>query len=87
LEWGGGATPFPLLDLESRDVISIPTALQILLQPILAGLTVPPARIEKVLDQDIYLIERFDRTPHGATYFRTPFISGLTITGAHESES
>jgi len=53
----------------------------------LAGLTVPPVRIEKVLDQDIYLIERFDRTPHGATYFRTPFISGLTITGAHESES
>jgi len=53
----------------------------------LAGLTVPPVRIEKVLDQDIYLIERFDRPPHGATYFRTPFISGLTITGAHESES
>src|SRR5580658_2972007 len=53
----------------------------------LAGLTVPPVRIEKVLGQDIYLIERFDRTPHGATYFRTPFISGLTITGAHESES
>ena len=53
----------------------------------LAGLTVPPVRIEKVLDQDIYLIERFDRAPHGATYIRTPFISGLTITGAHESES
>jgi serine/threonine-protein kinase HipA len=53
----------------------------------LAGLTVPPVRIEKVLGQDIYLIERFDRTPHGATYSRTPFISGLTITGAHESES
>jgi serine/threonine-protein kinase HipA len=53
----------------------------------LAGLTVPPVRIEKVLDQDIHLIERFHRTPHGATYFRTPFISGLTITGAHESGS
>src|SRR5262249_41867765 len=26
LEKGGGATPFPLLDLESRDAISIPTA-------------------------------------------------------------
>ena len=26
LEWGGGATPFSLLDLESRDAISIPTA-------------------------------------------------------------
>ncbi|HMI53398.1 MAG TPA: type II toxin-antitoxin system HipA family toxin [Candidatus Saccharimonadales bacterium] len=53
----------------------------------LAGLTVPPVRIERVLGQDIYLIERFDRTPNGATYFRIPFISGLTITGAHESES
>jgi serine/threonine-protein kinase HipA len=53
----------------------------------LAGLTVPPVRIEKVLGQEIYLIERFDRMPHGATYSRTPFISGLTITGAHESES
>jgi hypothetical protein len=26
LEWGGGATPFSLLDLENRDAISIPTA-------------------------------------------------------------
>jgi hypothetical protein len=26
LEWDGGATPFSLLDLESRDAISIPTA-------------------------------------------------------------
>ena len=41
---------------------------------------------EKVLGQDIYLIERFDRT-NNAKYFRIPFISGLTITGAHESES
>jgi serine/threonine-protein kinase HipA len=53
----------------------------------LAGITVPPVRIERVLGQDIYLIERFDRTPNNATYSRMPFISGLTITGAHESES
>jgi hypothetical protein len=26
LEWGGGATPFPFLDLKTRDAISIPTA-------------------------------------------------------------
>ncbi len=51
------------------------------------GITVPPVRLEKVLGQDIYLIERFDRIPNGATYRRLPFISGLTITGAHESES
>ena len=51
------------------------------------GINVPPIRIEKVLGQDIYLIERFDRIPNDATYRRVPFISGLTITGAHESES
>jgi serine/threonine-protein kinase HipA len=51
------------------------------------GINVPPVRIEKVLGQDIYLIERFDRIPNGTTYRRLPFISGLTITGAHESES
>ena len=51
------------------------------------GINVPPVRIEKVLGQDIYLIERFDRIPNGMTYRRLPFISGLTITGAHESES
>jgi serine/threonine-protein kinase HipA len=52
-----------------------------------AGLNVPPVRIEKVLGQDIYLIERFDRIPDGDGYRRLPFISGLTILGAHESES
>ena len=52
-----------------------------------AGINVPPVRIEKVLGQDIYLIERFDRIPNGTTYRRLPFISALTITGAHESES
>jgi serine/threonine-protein kinase HipA len=52
-----------------------------------AGINVPPLRLEKVLGQDVYLIERFDRIPSNATYRRVPFISGLTITGAHESES
>ena len=50
------------------------------------GINVPPIRLERVLGQDIYLIERFDRIPRGASYRRVPFISGLTITGAHESE-
>jgi serine/threonine-protein kinase HipA len=48
-----------------------------------AGLKVPPVRLEKVLGQDVYLVERFDRVLDR----RIPFISGLTITGAHESES
>jgi serine/threonine-protein kinase HipA len=51
------------------------------------GLHVPPVRIEKVLGQDIYLIERFDRVQDGDGYQHLPFISGLTIIGAHESES
>jgi serine/threonine-protein kinase HipA len=52
-----------------------------------AGIQVPHVRIEKVLGQDIYLIERFDRLPGRAGDRRVPFISALTITGAHESES
>jgi serine/threonine-protein kinase HipA len=51
------------------------------------GINVPPVRLEKILGQDIYLIERFDRPTHGKSYRRLPFISGLTIIGAHESES
>jgi serine/threonine-protein kinase HipA len=51
------------------------------------GITVPPVRLEKILGKDIYLIERFDRASEGKDYRRLPFISGLTITGAHESES
>ena len=47
------------------------------------GLSVPRVRLEKLLGQDVYLVERFDRVQEG----RIPFISGLTITGAHESES
>lgn len=51
------------------------------------GITVPSIRLEKVLDQDVYLIERFDRVRSERGYRRLPFISGLTILGAHESES
>jgi serine/threonine-protein kinase HipA len=51
------------------------------------GLNVPPVRIETILGQDVYLIERFDRFTEGEKERRCPFISGLTITGAHESES
>src|SRR3546814_20289226 len=50
------------------------------------GLDVPPLDFRCVLDRDIYLIERFDRIPHGKRLERLPFASGLTILGAHESE-
>jgi serine/threonine-protein kinase HipA len=52
-----------------------------------AGIDIPPIRIENVMGQDIYLIERFDRIADSRGYRRVPFISGLTILGAHESES
>lgn len=51
------------------------------------GINVPPVRMEKILGQDVYLIERFDRVSAGKGRRRLPFISGLTIIGAHESES
>ncbi|PZU14639.1 MAG: phosphatidylinositol kinase [Citromicrobium sp.] len=50
------------------------------------GLDVPPLDFRRVLDRDIYLIERFDRIPHGNWLERRPFASGLTMLGAHESE-
>ncbi|QQN75217.1 type II toxin-antitoxin system HipA family toxin [Croceicoccus sp. YJ47] len=50
------------------------------------GLNVPALDFRCVLDRDIYLIERFDRVPHGNWIERRPFASGLTMLGAHESE-
>ena len=53
----------------------------------LASIVVPSVRLERVLYQDVYLIERFDRLGNEKGYCRLPFILGLTILGAHESES
>ena len=50
------------------------------------GLDVPALGFEHVLGRDIYLIERFDRTPCGNGMIRRPFASGLTMLAAHESE-
>ncbi len=50
------------------------------------GLDVPALNFEQVLGRDIYLIERFDRVPHGNRMERRPFVSGLTMLAAHESE-
>jgi len=38
------------------------------------GITVPQVRLEKVLCQDIYLVERFDRAQSDKVYRRVPFI-------------
>lgn len=50
------------------------------------GLEVPALDFRRVLERDIYLIRRFDRTPHESGLKRRPFVSGLTLLGAHESE-
>lgn len=50
------------------------------------GLNVPKLDFRRVLDRDIYLIERFDRIATGNQMVRRPFASGLTMLGAHESE-
>lgn len=47
------------------------------------GLAAPPIRLIEVYGRDVYLIQRFDR---GEAPDRTPFVSGLTLLGAHESE-
>ena len=50
------------------------------------GLDVPALDFQRVLERDIYLIERFDRVSHDHWLERRPFASGLTMLGAHESE-
>lgn len=50
------------------------------------GLNVPNLQFREVLGRDIYMIERFDRIPAGSVVRRQPFVSGLTILGAHESD-
>ena len=50
------------------------------------GLDVPALDFRRVLERDIYLIERFDRVSHSNWVERRPFASGLTMLGAHESE-
>lgn len=48
------------------------------------GLNCPSIDLQTFGGRDIFLIERFDRTPKGG---RRHFVSALTMLGAHESES
>jgi serine/threonine-protein kinase HipA len=50
------------------------------------GLNVPALDFQQAFGRDIYMIERFDRVPHGNRLERRPFASGLTMLAAHESE-
>jgi serine/threonine-protein kinase HipA len=52
------------------------------------GIDVPDIDLVRVFDHDVYLIRRFDRVNNGDGGFRQlPFVSGLSILGAHESEA
>lgn len=46
------------------------------------GLNVPEINVENLDHRHVYLIKRFDREINGPI----PFVSGLTITGLHESD-
>lgn len=50
------------------------------------GLDVPELGFECLYNRDIYLIRRFDRLAEDPVQ-RLPFVSGLTMVAAHESES
>ena len=50
------------------------------------GLDVPELGFESIFERDIYLIRRFDR-PADDPKHRLPFVSGLTMLAAHESET
>ncbi len=50
------------------------------------GLNVTNLEFREVLGRDIYMIKRFDRILTGSVVHRQPFVSGLTILGAHESD-
>jgi serine/threonine-protein kinase HipA len=52
-----------------------------------AGLDVPEVRVVDVLGTGVYLIERFDRVARGANFECLPFLSALSMLGAHEMEA
>lgn len=70
---------FPL-SMDSKDEPLIEYATMTLAQK--CGLNVPPLRLEKIGRKSVFLIQRFDRK----NIRRIPFISGLTMTGTHESD-
>ena len=49
------------------------------------GLEVPRIDFTRAWERDVYLIERFDRSPQDER--RTHFVSGLTMLSAHEGEA
>ncbi len=50
------------------------------------GLRVPEVQIQKINEKDVFLIQRFDREPNLHSYFRTHFVSGLTLLNLDETD-
>ncbi len=69
------------LSLDSRNEPLVEFATMTLAQK--CGLRVPALKLVKAAGRTVYLIERFDRRPDETPI---PFISGLTLTGSHESD-
>lgn len=94
----GGARPKAATDIEGRPWIAkfqanddaFPVCRVELATMRLAarcGLDVPRLDFHRAMGRDIYLIERFDRgRGKDGDRLRRPFVSGLTMLGAHESE-
>jgi serine/threonine-protein kinase HipA len=69
------------LELDRRNEPAIEYATMMLAKK--AGISVPHIEKTEIAGRTVYLIERFDRKKDGTPI---PFISGLTITGNHESD-
>ncbi|WP_208246018.1 type II toxin-antitoxin system HipA family toxin (plasmid) [Rhizobium sp. T1470] len=50
----------------------------------LAGIAVAPVEINRVLDRDVLLVERFDRLPLGQSWTKRAMVSALTWTQENE---
>lgn len=52
------------------------------------GLNVPEVQVSRIGSQDVFLIKRFDRKfdPHSSHYYRTHFVSGLTLLNIDEKD-
>lgn len=53
----------------------------------LAGLSVAPVRLARVVGKDVLLVERFDREGEGQTWRRRAMVSALTVLGLDELQA
>lgn len=48
----------------------------------MAGISVPPSRLERIADKNVFLVRRFDRVETE----RTPFVSAMTMLGTQDGD-